>query len=159
MTAKRPPPTLDRTDRRILAILQEQGRIQNADLAPKVALSPAPCLRRLRRLEETGVIARYAALLDPRKVGLGLTALCEVRIDKHAEHARSTFRKAVLGWSEVLTCQQLSGQWDYSMKVVATDLDAYSRFLMEKVVALPIVEDVRSAFVLETVKDTTALPL
>lgn len=158
-SARRPPPTLDRTDRRMLAILQEHGRMQNADLAPKVALSPAPCLRRLRRLEETGVIVRYAAIVDPRQVGLGLTAHLEVRIDKQAEHSRSTFRKAVQGWPEVLTCQQLSGAWDYSLKVVATDLDAYSRFLMEKVVALPVVVNVQSSFVLETVKDTTALPL
>ena len=156
---KTPPPELDRTDRRILAILQDHGRMQNADLAPKVALSPAPCLRRLRRLEEAGVILRYAAILDPRKLGLGLAAHLEVKLDKQAEHARSTFRKAVMRWPEVQTCLQLSGEWDYSMKVVAPDLDAYARFLMEKMLALPVVVNVQSSFVLETVKDTTALPV
>jgi Lrp/AsnC family leucine-responsive transcriptional regulator len=156
---KTPPPDLDRTDRRILAILQDHGRIQNADLAPKVALSAAPCLRRLRRLEEAGVILRYAAILDPKKLGLGLTAHLEVKLDKQAEHARSTFRKAVMKWPEVQTCLQLSGEWDYSMKVVAPDLDAYAKFLMEKVLALPVVVNVQSSFVLETVKDTTALPV
>ena len=154
-----PAPELDRTDRRILAILQEQGRLPVADLAPKVALSAAPCLRRMRRLEEAGVIARYAAILDPRKLGLGLTAHLEVQLDKQAEHARSTFRKAVQRWPEVLACFALSGQWDYSMKVVATDLDAYAKFLMEKVIALPVVVNVQSSFVLETVKDTTVLPV
>lgn len=154
-----PPLELDRTDLKILSILQEDGRIQIADLAPKVALTPAPCLRRIRRLEEAGVIARYAAILDPRKVGLGLTAHLEVQLDKQAEHARSTFRKAVMKWPEVLTCLQLSGQWDYSMKVVATDLDAYAKFLMEKVLAVPVVVNVQSAFVLETVKETTEVPI
>lgn len=157
--APTPAPELDRTDRRILAILQEQGRMPVADLAPKVALSAAPCLRRMRRLDEAGVIARYAAILDPRKLGLGLTAHLEVQLDKQAEHARSTFRKAVQRWPEVLACFALSGQWDYSMKVVATDLDAYAKFLMEKVIALPVVVNVQSSFVLETVKDTSALPV
>lgn len=151
--------TLDRTDRRMLELLQAHGRMQVADLAPKVALSPAPALRRLRRLEEAGVIAGYAAVLDPRKVGLGLTAHLEVQLDKQAEHARSTFRKAVMTWPEALACHALSGQWDYLLKVVAPDLDRYARFLMEKVLALPVVVNVQSSFVLETVKDTTALPL
>jgi len=152
-------PALDRTDRRMLEILQERGRIQVADLAPQVALSAAPCLRRLRRLEEAGVIARYAAVLDTRKLGLGLTAHLEVQLDKRSEHARSTFRKAVLRWPETLACHALSGQWDYLLKVVVPDLERYSRFLMEKVLALPVVVNVQSSFVLETVKDTTALPL
>jgi Lrp/AsnC family leucine-responsive transcriptional regulator len=154
-----PIPELDRADRRMLALLQERGRITNVDLAGAVALSPAPCLRRWQRLEEAGVIQRYAALLDPRKVGLGLIAHLEVMLDKQAEHARSTFRKAVQRWPEVLSGYALTGQWDYSLKVVAPDLDHYSRFLMEKVLALPVVVNVQSSFVLETVKDTTALPL
>lgn len=154
-----PRSALDRTDRRMLELLQEQGRMQVADLAPKVALSPAPCLRRLRRLEESGVIARYAAVLDARKLGLGITAHLEVQLDKQAEHARSTFRKAVLRWPEALACHALSGQWDYLLKVVVPDLPSYSRFLMERVLALPVVVNVQSSFVLETVKETTALPL
>jgi Lrp/AsnC family leucine-responsive transcriptional regulator len=150
---------LDRTDRRMLDLLQEHGRMQNADLAREVALSPSPCLRRLQRLEATGVIVRYAAVVDPRKIGLGVIAHLDVMLDKQAEHARSTFRNAVQAWPEVLSGYALTGQWDYSLKVVAPDLDHYSRFLMEKVLALPVVVNVQSAFVLETVKDTTALPL
>jgi Lrp/AsnC family leucine-responsive transcriptional regulator len=157
MTA--PAPALDRADRRILDLLQENGALPNVELAQKVALSPSPCLRRVQRLEATGVIARYVALLDPRKLGLGITAHLEVMLDKQAEHARSTFRKAVQKWPEALTCYALSGQWDYSLQVLAPDLDHYSRFLMEKVLALPVVVNVQSSFVLETVKDTTALPL
>jgi Lrp/AsnC family transcriptional regulator, leucine-responsive regulatory protein len=156
---KNPAPELDRADRRMLALLQEDGRISNVDLAQKVALSPSPCLRRLQRLEDSGVIARYAAVLDPRRIGLGLIAHLEVMLDKQAEHARSTFRRAVQTWPEVVTCYALSGQWDYSLKVIAPDLDHYSRFLMEHVLALPVVVNVNSSFVLETVKDTTALPL
>jgi Lrp/AsnC family transcriptional regulator, leucine-responsive regulatory protein len=159
MTVQEARPALDRTDRRMLELLQEHGRMQVADLAPQVALSAAPCLRRLRRLEEAGVIARYAAVLDARKLGLGLTAPLEVQLDKQAEHARSTFRKAVMKWPEALACHALSGQWDYLLKVVVPDLEHYSRFLMEKVLALPVVVNVQSSFVLETVKDTTALPL
>jgi Lrp/AsnC family leucine-responsive transcriptional regulator len=154
-----PPSALDRTDRRMLELLQDAGRTQVADLAPRVALSPAPCLRRLRRLEESGVIVRYAAIVDARKVGLGLTAILDVTLDKQAEHARSTFRKAVHKWPEALSCHALSGPWDYSLTVVAPDLEHYSKFLMEKVLALPVVVNVQSSFVLETVKDTTALPL
>lgn len=152
-------PELDRTDRKLLEILQDHGRMQNSDLARKLNLSPAPSLRRLQRLETTGVITRYAAIVDPKKIGLGVTAHLDVMLDKQAEHARSTFRKAVQRWPEVLTCYALTGQWDYSLKVVARDLDQYAHFLMEKVLALPVVVNVQSAFVLETVKDTTALPL
>jgi len=152
-------PMLDRTDRKLLEILQEHGRMQNSDLARKLSLSPAPSLRRLQRLEAAGVITRYAAIVDPRKIGLGVTAHLDVMLDKQAEHARSTFRKAVQRWPEVLTGYALTGQWDYSLKVVARDLDQYAHFLLEKVLALPVVVNVQSAFVLETVKDTTALPL
>src|SRR5207244_13539711 len=95
---------LDRADCRILEIIQQEGRIANVDLAKRVALSPSPCLRRVNRLEETGVISRYVALLQPRTLGLGLMAYLEVMLDKRAEHARATFRQAVLDWPEVLTC-------------------------------------------------------
>jgi len=152
-------PDLDKTDLKLLDILQSHGRMQNSDLAKKLNLSPAPSLRRLARLEATGVITHYAAIVDPKKVGLGVIAHLDVMLDKQAEHARSTFRHAVQRWPEVLTGYALTGQWDYSLKVVARDLDAYAHFLMDKVLALPVVVNVQSAFVLETVKDTTTLPL
>ena len=157
--AKAALPDLDRADRRMLALLQERGRISNVELAQAVALSPSPCLRRLQRLEATGVIARYAAVLDPKKIGLGLNARLDVMLDKQAEHARSTFRNAVQKWPEVLSGYALTGQWDYSLKVVAPDLETYSHFLMEKVLALPVVVNVQSAFVLETVKESMDIPI
>jgi Lrp/AsnC family leucine-responsive transcriptional regulator len=154
-----PSVELDRADRRILEIVQNDGRIANVDLAQKVALSPSPCLRRLNRLEESGVISRYVALLDGRSLGLGLTAHLEVMLEKRVEHARATFRQAVQKWPEVLVCYALSGQWDYFLKVVSPDLEHYSRFLMENVLSLPVVVNVQSSFVLEKVKEGTALPL
>jgi Lrp/AsnC family leucine-responsive transcriptional regulator len=150
---------LDRADCRILDIIQQEGRIANVDLAKRVSLSPSPCLRRVNRLEETGVISRYVALLEPRALGLGLTAYLEVMLDKRAELARASFRQAVVEWPEVLTCYALSGQWDYQLKVITPDLETYSHFLMERVLALSVVVNVQSSFVLEQVKDSTALPL
>lgn len=154
-----PTADLDRADLRILEIIQREGRIANVELAQRVALSPSPCLRRLGRLEDTGVIAQYVALVEPSRVGLGMIAHLEVMLDKRAEQARATFRQSVLGWPEVLTCYALTGQWDYLLKVITQDLEHYSRFLMEKVLALPVVVNVQSSFVLEKVKESTALPL
>jgi Lrp/AsnC family leucine-responsive transcriptional regulator len=150
---------LDRADCRILEIVQRDGRISNVDLAGHVALSPSPCLRRLSRLEESGVIAQYVALVDPTKVGLGLIGYCEVMLNKKAPEARAQFKEAVLAWPEVLTCYALTGHWDYLLKVITQDLDHYSRFVMEKLLALPEVANVQSSFVLEKVKETTALNL
>jgi Lrp/AsnC family leucine-responsive transcriptional regulator len=150
---------LDRADCRILEIIQRDGRITNVNLASHVALSPSPCLRRLSRLEESGVIAQYVGLVDPAKVGLGLIAYCEVMLDKKAPEARAAFRQAVLAWPEVLTCYALTGHWDYLLKVITQDLNHYSRFVMEQLLALPVVANVQSSFVLEKVKESTALTL
>jgi Lrp/AsnC family leucine-responsive transcriptional regulator len=150
---------LDRADCRILEIVQREGRISNVDLASRVELSPSPCLRRLSRLEDAGVIAQYVALVDPARVGLGLIAYCEVMLDKKAPEARAAFREAVLAWPEVLTCYALTGHWDYLLKVITQDLGHYSRFVMEQLLALPVVANVQSSFVLEKVKETTALTL
>ena len=99
------------------------------------------------------------AMVDPAKVGLGLTAYCEVMLDKKAQEARVAFREAVNAWPEVLSCHALTGHWDYLLKVITQDLDHYSRFVMEKLLALPEVANVQSSFVLEKVKETTALNL
>lgn len=150
---------LDGADCRILEIVQRNGRISNVELASHVALSPSPCLRRLSRLEDSGIIASYVGLVDPAKVGLGLLAYCEVMLDKKAPAARADFRDAVLSWPEVLTCYALTGRWDYVLKVITQDLDHYSRFVMEQLLALPVVANVQSSFVLEKVKESTALTL
>lgn len=150
---------LDRTDRRILEVLQQDGRITNAELAGQVALSPSPCLRRLHQLEESGVIRRYAALLDPWRVGLGLQAFVTVSLEKRgAAHAES-FRRAVEGWPEVLECYAMTGELDYLLRVMVTDLEHFSRFVMDRLLEHEAVTNVSSSFVLQEIKQTTALPL
>jgi Lrp/AsnC family leucine-responsive transcriptional regulator len=154
-----PTPTFDRTDRRILELLQADGRLSNQELAERVSLSPSPCLRRVRALEEAGVIQRYAALLDPLRVGLELLAYVSVKLEKRGKMPVDQFTRAVLSWPEVITCFSMTGDMDYLMRVQVEDLAHYSRFIMEKLLKQPGVIDIRSNFVLERVKETTALPL
>jgi Lrp/AsnC family leucine-responsive transcriptional regulator len=154
-----PTPTFDRTDRRILELLQADGRLSNQELAERVSLSPSPCLRRVRALEKAGVIQRYAALLDPLRVGLELLAYVSVKLEKRGKMPVDQFTRAVLSWPEVITCFSMTGDMDYLMRVQVEDLAHYSRFIMEKLLKQPGVIDIRSNFVLERVKETTALPL
>src|SRR5690606_1905783 len=154
---------LDRTDLRILAELQRDGRLTNQELADRVSLSPSPCLRRVRRLEESGVIRQYAALLDPARVGLGLLAYVNVKLEKRAtsrgRFAFDEFGASVLGWSEVVECYATTGDSDYLMRIYVRDLAHFSRFVMDVLLKHPGVLDVRSSFALQRVKDTSALPL
>lgn len=150
---------MDRIDLRMLDVLQREGRISNAELAERVALSPSPCLRRLRQLEDDGVIRGYTALLAPRALGLGLRAYVTVTLDKRDDAQIRAFHAAVQGWPEVLACLALTGDMDYLLHVVADDLEHFSRFLMDRLLKQGGVANVKSSFVLEAVKDTTALPL
>ena len=164
---------LDKTDRRILAILQTDGRLTNQEVAERVNLSPSPCLRRIRRLEEAGVIRQYVALLDPDKIGLGLLAYVNVRLEKHSDaplsaavHAhklvaspRADFAVSVGGWPEVVACYAMTGEMDYLLRVHVGDMQHFSRFMMETLLRHPAVLDVKSSFALQRVKDTTALPI
>lgn len=152
-------PALDRTDRLILDALQRDGRIQNNELAALVNLSPSPCLRRVRSLEESGVIRAYAALLDPLKVGLGLLAYVSVKLEKKGQMPASQFARAVLTWPEVIECHSLTGDMDYLLRVQVADLAHFSRFMMGSLLEQPDVADVKSSFALETVKQTSALPV
>ncbi len=154
-----PKQTLDRIDRRILESLQADGRLTNQDLAARVALSPSPCLRRVRALEKAGVIRQYVALLDPPKVGLGMLAYVTVKLEKKGKMPVDQFIRAVQSWPEVIACYSMTGDMDYLMRVQVEDLDHYSRFIMDTLLKQPGVIDIRSNFVLERVKDTTALPL
>ena len=151
--------TLDRTDRRILEQLQADGRLSNQELAERVLLSPSPCLRRVRALERSGVIQRYAVLLDPLQVGLELLAYVSVKLEKRGKMPVDQFTRAVQGWPEVVACFSMTGDMDYLMRVQVEDLAHYSRFIMDKLLKQPGVIDIRSNFVLERVKETTALPL
>ena len=150
---------LDRIDRKILEHLQADGRLTNQDLAARVALSPSPCLRRVRALEEAGVVRQYVALVDPLKVGLAMLAYVTVKLEKRGKMPVEQFTRAVQSWPEVIACYSMTGDMDYLMRVQVEDLDHYARFIMEKLLKQPGVIDIRSNFILERVKDTTAVPL
>jgi Lrp/AsnC family transcriptional regulator, leucine-responsive regulatory protein len=150
---------LDSIDHRILEILQREGRLSNQELADRVALSPAPCLRRVRALEKAGVIRQYAALLDPRKVGLGMVSFITVKLEKKGKMPAEEFARAVRAWPEVVSCYAMTGETDYLLRIFVEDLDHYTRFLMGRLLKQAGVADVKSNIVLEAIKDTTALPL
>jgi Lrp/AsnC family leucine-responsive transcriptional regulator len=150
---------LNRTDRRLLELLQRDGSLTNLELASRVHLSPSACLRRVRALQKAGVIRRYVALLDPRKLGLGLMGFVTVKLEKRGRMPTDAFARAVKDWPEVLACHALTGDMDYLLRVQVEDLDHFSRFVMSSLLKHPGVLDVKSSFVLEEVKETTALPL
>ena len=151
--------TMDRTDLRILAVLQGEGRITNAELAERVSLSPSACLRRLQRLEAEGVLTGYTAQVDPQAIGLGLQAFVRVQLTKHESVAVEHFVGLVNGWDEVVACYALTGDMDYLLHVYVTDLQDFSRFLLDRLLNAAGVADVNSSFVLRTVKRSAALPL
>ena len=149
--------TLDKTDLKILQVLQENGRLTNVELSERVALSPSPCLRRLKQLEDAGIIRKYAALLSPVAVELGLQAFIRVSISK-AKVAREEFSAAVQTWPEVLSCFALTGETDYLLHAFFTDMNAFSHFVLDTLLSHEGVQDAQSSFVLKEIKNTTALP-
>ena len=150
---------IDATDRAILAQLQTDGRLPNAALAERVHLSPSPCLRRLKRLEESGAIRGYRAILDRRKIGLGLTVFVEAKVSGHSERRTAEFEKAVAGLDFIASCHIIAGKADFLLEVVAPDLAAYEQLFLHTLLELPGVVDIRSNIVIRTVKDTAPLPL
>jgi Lrp/AsnC family leucine-responsive transcriptional regulator len=157
---------LDKTDRKILSIIQTDGRLTNQEIAERVALSPSPCLRRIKNLEESGVIRQYVALLDPDKIGLGLLAYVNVRLEKHSDtpaggqrSPRADFAASVANWPEVVACYAMTGEMDYLLRVHVEDMEHFSHFMMETLLRHSAVLDVKSSFALQRIKDTTALPL
>ena len=150
--------TLDKTDLKILQVLQENGRLTNVELSERVALSPSPCLRRLQQREDAGIIRKYAALLSPVAVELGLQAFIRVSISK-AKVAREEFSAAVQTWPEVLSCFALTGETDYLLHAFFTDMNAFSHFVLDTLLSHEGVQDAQSSFVLKEIKNTTALPL
>jgi Lrp/AsnC family leucine-responsive transcriptional regulator len=155
--------TLDTIDRRILRALQHDGRMTFDQLAEEVNLSPSAVLRRVRRLEDARFIERYVALVPPERVGLGLTAYLNVRLEKRPgigmQNPMALFRAAVQTWPEVVECSSMTGDMDYLLRVVVADMAHYSRFISETLLAHPSVEDCRTSFVLERLKSTTAVPV
>jgi Lrp/AsnC family leucine-responsive transcriptional regulator len=150
---------LDRTDLRMLAVLQGEGRITNAELAERVSLSASACLRGLQRLESDKIITGYAAQVDPQAVGLGLQAFVRVQLTKHESSAIEGFVERVNGWDEVVACHALTGDMDYLLHVHVADLQDFSRFLLDHLLNATGVADVNSSFVLRTVKRSPSLPL
>lgn len=155
--ATSPGRPLDRIDRRILHILQHDGRISNVDLARQVHLSPTPCLERVRRLEREGYILGYHARLNPERLEASLMLLVEVRLRNTAEAFRE-FREAVLAIPEVLECHLVAGNFDYLLKLRVADIQAYRLTLSERLTTIPAVAQVHSYVVMESVKESTALP-
>lgn len=151
--------TLDRIDIAILQRLQEDGRLSNVELAGKVGLSSTPCLRRVRQLEQSGLVEGYRAVLDRKKAGFGITVFVSVKIDGHraqnAEDAQQIFRDM----PEVISCHVVSGEADFLLEIVVPDLEAYEEFVFRELLVLPLVKDVHSNFVIRTVKDHAPLPL
>ncbi len=150
---------IDSTDRRILTVLQRQGRISNADLAEKVNLSASACHRRVHRLEAEGYIVGYVALLDPRKMGVPATVFVEITLSTQAEEVLEAFEKAVARIPDVLECHLTAGTADYIIKVVAEDTEDFARIHRQHLARLPGVAKMQSSFALRTVCKTTALPV
>jgi len=151
---------LDRYDWHILQVLQDNGCISNQELADRIGLSPSPCLRRVRLLQEAGFITGYRALLDAKKLGLSLMALIHISMDQHTPERFDTFETRIAAIPEVLECLLITGQSaDYQLKVVVKDMDAYQELLLNRITRIPGVTGVHSSFVLRRVVDKTALPL
>jgi Lrp/AsnC family leucine-responsive transcriptional regulator len=151
---------MDRIDKQILEILQSNCQISNQELAERVALSPSPCLRRVKLLEESGYIKKQVALLDSAKIGLNFTVIVMVGLDSHQPAIMSNFEETVRFLPEVIQCYLITGQSaDYLLKIIVPDLSAYQKFLLGKLTCIKGVASVHSSFVLQKICDTTALPL
>ena len=151
---------LDRQDKRILATLQQDGSVTNLELAEKIGLSPSPCARRVKQLEEAGFINRKVTLLNANKLNLKLTALIQISMDKHTPDRFELFEKEVSQYPEIMECLLITGQSaDYQLKVVVADMETYQEFLLNKITRIQGVSDVHSSFILREVINSTELPL
>jgi Lrp/AsnC family leucine-responsive transcriptional regulator len=154
------PMKLDRYDRSILEVLQDDGRISNQELADRIGLSPSPCLRRVRALEEAGIIAGYRAMVDAKKLGLSLIAFVSISMDRHTPERFANFDAIVATLPEVLECSLITGRdADYQLKVIVRDMEAYQDLLLHKITRIEGVSGVHSSFVLRQVLERTALPV
>lgn len=151
---------LDRIDRKILALMQQDGRISNLELAEQVGLSPTPCSRRVKRLEESGIIERHVTLLNRSKLELKLTAIVGISMDRHTPDRFEHFEQQVRNFPEVMECNIVTGQTaDFLLKVVVPDMAYYEEFLLGRLTRIEGVSGVHSSFVLRSIVDKTALPL
>ena len=152
--------TLDRTDRRILDELQKDGAISNLDLADKVGLSPSPCSRRVKALQESGIIQKTVAVLDQKALGLDLVAMISISMDRHTPERFENFERLVSNFPEVLECYLITGSAsDYLLKVIVKDMEGYQQFLLGKLTRIEGVSGVHSSFVMRKVVDSSRLPM
>ncbi len=154
-----PKHELDEIDRHILELLQDDARLTNIELADKVGLTPSPCLRRLKQLEQSNVINSYRAILNRVEVGLGLTVFVNIKVERHHDTEANAFREAVRSLPEVVSCHLISGDSDFLLQVVLPDLAGYEKFLVGTLLKLPSVKDIRSNFAIQTIKAHAPLPL
>jgi len=154
-----PQSTGNRLDRRILELIQEDARISNADLAAQIGLSPSPCWRRVRALEERGVISRYVTLVTPEAIGLPVNVWVRVTLDEQVERRLEHFETAIVARPEVMECYLMTGESDYLLRVVVPDIAAYQAFLLDHLTRIEGIASIKSSFALKQVKYKTALPL
>lgn len=149
----------DRTDARLLDQLSEDGRRTVVELAEKVGLTETPCARRIRLLEQSGAIRGYAAVLDPARLGLNVRAFVQVKLERHTDENIDEFRRELADIEEVISCHATTGSYDFLLQVVAPDLESFSRVVLKRLMKIFYVRDVHSSIVLESLKETTRLPL
>ncbi|MDE2364464.1 MAG: Lrp/AsnC family transcriptional regulator [Hyphomicrobiales bacterium] len=150
---------LDAIDRKIIAALQQDGRMTILDLAARVGLSGSPCARRVRLLEEAGIITGYVAVVDQARVGLSISVFASVKLERQREEELDRFSDAVRRWQEVVDCYLMTGQRDYLLRIVVPDLESYERFLKDKLTRLKGVASIESSFALGQIKRSNALPI
>jgi DNA-binding Lrp family transcriptional regulator len=149
----------DSTDIKILNFLQENAKLTNVELASRVNLSPSPCLARVRALEQAGIVSRYVTLLDPIKLGLGLSVFIQVGLERQVERDLEVFQSAISAYAEVMECYLMTGDFDYLIRVVVSDMQALERFIVDKLTKTPGIANIKSSLALKQVKYKTALPL
>ncbi len=149
----------DATDWKILSHLQDHARVSNVDLAKEVFLSPSPCLQRVKKLEESGLIRGYVTLLDPHKLGLTVSVFIQVTLEKQIEKSLENFERSIRDRPEVMECYLMTGDADYLLRVVMPDLPAFERFMLDHLTKIPGIASIKSSFALKQVKYQTALPL
>jgi DNA-binding Lrp family transcriptional regulator len=150
---------MDSFDKKILVALQKDGRITNKDLAKQVSLSQAPCWRRVDALEKQGLITGYTAIVDQQKLGLNLTAFAQISLDNHHPDTVHQFDEGIQQWPEILECHATSGEYDYLLKIVATDMQTYNQLIYEKILRLPSIRSVNTSFSMQEKKRTSQLPV
>jgi len=150
---------LDEFDLKILEVLQSEGRLTNVELADRIGLSPTPCLRRVRRLENEGIIEGYQAKINRGKVGLGLTVFVEAKLERQQQAEAERFRDVIRNLPEVVSCHVISGRSDFLFEVVLADLDQFSEFIVKELLNVPGIKDLHSSFALDRVKQDAKLPL